>query len=117
MTWNERSKTFLAGAALSRLQRVVPQFNSGTNKLEIVLSGADTKGIGVVERDVAIGDQVAVKLFHDTFEVRAGGAVTAGSEVGPATSGKYTTAATTKTAFALTSATADMDIIEIAKQE
>jgi hypothetical protein len=115
MPWAEKSKTFPASVAIKKGERVA--IGTATTRIEVALSAADVKGIGIAERDAAINDRVAVRLFHDTYEVRAGGAVALAAEVGPAASGQYTTAAATKTGVALSVATAANDIIEIVKFE
>jgi hypothetical protein len=78
---NKGEKAFLAGTALSRAVRV--KLSSGT----VIVTGAGEEGIGVTLGSADSGDHVTVGLDHETREVTASGAITAGGNLYAAASG------------------------------
>ena len=108
-------KAFAVGAsALSVGQRVA--LSSG---LAVAADATNGNAIGVAIGDAAASGIVTVKLntAPGTFEMKAGGAITAGAVVYPAASGKIgssTVSGNVKIGIALEAATADGDVIEVA---
>jgi predicted RecA/RadA family phage recombinase len=108
-------KAFAVGAsALSVGQRVA--LSSG---LAVAAGAPNGTALGVALADAAASGIVTVKLnsASGTFEMKAGGAITAGAAVYPAASGKILATATSSNnpiGIALEAATADGDVIEVA---
>lgn len=108
-------RSFTTGAtALAAYVRV--KVSSGL----LVVAGATDAAIGVTIHAAAIGAPCTVKLFNapGTFACIAAAAITAGNAVYPAASGKVTATGTTALNYiALEAATADGDVIELARTE
>lgn len=108
-------KAFAVGAgALSVGQRVA--LSSG---LAVAAGAPNGTALGVALADAAASGIVTVKLnsASGTFEMKAGGAISAGAVVYPAPSGKILATATSANnpiGIALEAATADGDVIEVA---
>ncbi len=105
------TKTFTAGAALSKHRRV--KLSAG----KLAYAGVADVGIGTLEQDCfADGDVVDVRLrnLQGTVKMIAAGAVTSGAVVYAAANGKIDdTASNQQVGIALEAATADGDIIEV----
>jgi hypothetical protein len=103
-------RTLTAAAALSAFSRVYVD-SSG----QAALATNNDLHIGVVQMDVASGDAAPVRLYHPSFMMKAAGAITAGSQVYPTTSGQISgSAVATEIGMAINAATAANDIIEVA---
>ena len=103
-------RTLTAAAALSAFSRITVDSSS-----QAALATNDNLAVGVLQADVASGDPAAVRLFHPSFLMKAAGAITAGSQVYPTTSGQISGSAVgNEIGLAIDAATAANDIIEIA---
>ena len=89
----KENPTFMAGEALAKARRVKINTSSTTTPVEVVYADAGEGSIGVTVRDVASGDDVAIRLWGDggTYEVEAAGAITVGATVYGADDGKIST--------------------------
>lgn len=106
------TRTFTAAEAISAWTRV----GITTTAHSVYAAPASNVDVGVAQHDAASGDQVAVKLYKPTQSMMVSGAVTAGSQVYAAASGKVGGSAVgTAIGAAVEAATADRDIIEIAQ--
>lgn len=101
---------FVAAAALSAYSRITVN-SSG----QAALATNTNLDVGVLQEDVASGDTGAVRLYKPSFQFKAAGAITAGSQVYPTTSGQISGSAVgTNIGLAIDAATAANDIIEVA---
>ena len=106
--------TLTAGAAIKRFRRVM--LSSG----KLAAAGATDRDIGTLEHEsFADGDLRTVKLanFPGTRRMVAAGAIAVGAEVFTAADGKVDDvggAGTYRIGWAVTEASADLDIIEVA---
>jgi hypothetical protein len=87
--------------------------------LAVAAGAPNGTALGVAIGDAPANGIVTVKLntASGTFEMRAGGVISAGAAVFPAASGKVlatTTSANLAIGIALEAATADNDVIEVA---
>lgn len=105
-------KSFVTSAAVSAYRRVT--INSSNY---VAAAGATDFAIGYAMEDAASGDTVRVRLANagGTFLVAANVAITAGSELYPAASGRVTGISTglRQIGLAAQAATAQDDIIEM----
>lgn len=113
MQENEGIRTFTAGEALS-----VPYLRVKLSSGAVVAAGASDQDIGIALRAVASGEPVAVKLrnFPGSTAMVAAKAITAGTSVFTAASGKLSDASPAGSyprGVALSAAAADGDEIEV----
>ena len=110
--YNEGIRTFIAGEALEAARRV--KFSTD---LEVVYADDSETSIGVTEKAVADGEQVAVSLknYPGTVEIEAAGAITQGDKVYGADDGKIQSASTgnEKVGWAYETASGSGAIIEV----
>lgn len=109
-TQNDCVKSFTAASAISAYSLITVN-SSG----QAALATTNDLHVGVAQADVASGDQTPVRLYTPTFLMKAAGAITAGSQVYPAASGKISGSAVgSNIGMACEAATASGDVIEIA---
>jgi len=109
-TTNDYTRSFTAAEAISAWTRV----GITTTANSVYAAPANNTDVGVAQHDAASGDQVSVRLYKNTQLMMAAGAITAGSQVYAAASGKVSGSSTgTAIGAATEAATADRDIIEI----
>ncbi len=106
---NSGYKPFVAGAAVTKYQRV--KLVSGA----VEPAGDEEYAIGFAEDNQVTGEHVTVKLINvaGTFKAIASEAVTAGDDLYGAAGGKVETTGTTVRFVALEAASADGSIIEV----
>jgi hypothetical protein len=87
---NTGYRNFVSAAALTKGTRVMLDANGHA----VAADADESKHIGVVERDCNSGEPVAIKLHNasGTFEVIAGGSISAGALLYPAANGKVSSA-------------------------
>lgn len=110
-TFNDGNRSFTTAAALSAYSRVT--INSSS---QIALATNDALAVGVINDDAASGDVASVRMFHKTLLFKAAGAITAGSQVYPATVGKISGSevSNSQIGLAIDAATTNLDVIEVA---
>ncbi|GJQ59781.1 MAG: hypothetical protein D8M57_13205 [Candidatus Scalindua sp. AMX11] len=112
----EGNLTFTANVALTQGQRVKIKSGSTTSPIEVELAGAGEGYIGTVLAPAAAAAVVAVRPRNDvgSHEMVASGAISAGTAIYGAASGKISSIANgAQIGTAIEAATADGDIIEV----
>lgn len=107
------TKTFTATGTLGQYLRVK---NTGGT---LSLAGANEDDVGTVENPVLAAGPATVRLrtAQGTMQMVASGAVSSGSPVYAAASGKVAATGTQQVGIACTTATADNDVIEVVRLE
>lgn len=106
--------TFIAGAALSRGERV--KLNSSGQVIQAVAGSASEFSIGVTEEDRSSGDAINIRLWsaEGTFRCTASAAIAAGALVYGSAAGRIaTTVAGNPLGYAKEAASGAASIIEV----